>query len=269
MSAPLDVWEDRPVEKWRDDWGIPALEIHPSLGSTNDRALALAAAGAAGLTTVIADEQTAGRGRGGRLWASPAGLGLWLSVILRLDQGAASPLLSVALGAVVARMLESVAAPAAPGLKWPNDVLLGGKKVCGILCEIGDGAQVVIAGIGLNILQRQEHFAPEIRETATSILLATGKPVPRSALAGELLRGIQRWLVPLPRRLERQLAREVARFDVLRGRKVRTSTGVSGWAVGIAADGALVVLDQEGLRRRVLGGSVELASAPLGREEIA
>lgn len=248
------------MEAWRRDWAVPVLEVHSSLGSTNDRARELAAAGAPPLPVVIAEEQTAGRGRGGRRWASPPGVGLWMSLVLRPEDADARPFLSVAVGAAVARALEPLVAPAVPGLKWPNDVQLGGRKVCGILCEAAGepGAPAVIVGIGVNVRQGRDDFAPELRETATSLLLATGRVFDRGWIAGRILNLVRAWLVPTPRRLEGEVAREVARFDLLCGREIVTSEGLRGRAAGIAPDGALLVVDEQGVRRRVLAGSVTL-----------
>lgn len=261
----LQVWEDRPVDAWRDAWGLPALEVHSSIGSTNDRAAALAAAGAPEMTAVIADAQTEGRGRGGRRWASPRGLGLWMSVVLRPGAVGPHPILSVALGAAVARAIEPLVAPWAPTLKWPNDVLLRGRKVCGILCEAGGpaGAGAVIAGFGINVAQRADDFDPELRDSATSLLLAVGRAVDRADLAGRILARVRTWLVPAPVRLEGELARDVARFDHLTGREVQTSEGAHGCAAGIASDGALLLADAHGRTHRIVAGSVtvECASA--------
>ncbi|MBI4539056.1 MAG: biotin--[acetyl-CoA-carboxylase] ligase [Gemmatimonadetes bacterium] len=269
-ASLLQVWEGRPPHAWRTAWGLPALEIRASIGSTNDRAGELAAAGVPAFSVVIAEEQTAGRGRSGRRWASPPGMGLWMSIVLRPEAVTPRPLLSVALGAVVASALETLVTPAVPGLKWPNDVEIAGRKVGGILCETGGaaGTGAVIAGIGINVRQRADDFDPELRENATSVLLATGLYVDRAELAGRILHLVHEWLVPAPRKLEGELARHVARFDLLRGRQVVTSDGASGLAAGIAPDGALLIADERGARRRVLAGSVTLTRDPRRRERV-
>jgi len=149
-----------------------------SLPSTNDRARDMASAGAAEGTAIVADRQTAGRGRMGRAWSSPAGEGLYLSLILR-PRVVPSDASVITLAAAVA-VSETLSAGfgARADIKWPNDVLVGGRKVCGILVESaieGDRIQHAILGIGVNLAQTE--FPEEIREGATSLLLETGKRV--------------------------------------------------------------------------------------------
>ncbi|MEZ0230503.1 MAG: biotin--[acetyl-CoA-carboxylase] ligase, partial [Planctomycetota bacterium] len=149
------------------------FELHPELPSTNDRARELAAQGAPEGTLVVALRQTGGRGRLGRSWASPVG-GLYLSLVLRPDKG----MLERASLALVAGLAASEALDAAgrtaTSLKWPNDVLLDGKKIGGLLAEVTRerNEAVVVLGVGLNVDTPADAFPPEVRGIATSLRVA-------------------------------------------------------------------------------------------------
>ena len=179
--------------------------------STNLRARQLAAEGAADGTVVVADRQTAGRGRLGRSFQSPGGQGIYLTALLRPDlpPERLSPVTAMA-GVAVCRAVERLCG-VSPGLKWPNDPVLDGKKLCGILTELsleGETARVqeLVLGIGINVSQRPEDFTPEVREIATSLVQALGHAVSRPALAAEIIRptlyrsfrasGILPWGIP-------------------------------------------------------------------------
>ena len=144
------------------------------LDSTNSKASSMAIAGAPEGTVIIADSQLAGRGRMGRQWHSPSGKGIWLSVILRPNLPAHMvQLITLAASLAVAQAIERVTG-AEPGIKWPNDVLLDGKKVCGILTEMNteiDKVKHIVLGVGINFSQQPEDFPSEILESAVSILM--------------------------------------------------------------------------------------------------
>ena len=162
------------------------------VGSTNDLLKELARQGAPEGLTVLAERQTAGRGRRGRSFQSPAGLGLWMSVLLRpVCPPERLPQVTALTAAACAEAIRAVCGAEA-GIKWPNDLVLGGRKLCGILTELetgGEGLALVI-GIGLNVRQRWEDFPPELRESAVSLEAALGREVSREALAGAILRGM-------------------------------------------------------------------------------
>jgi BirA family biotin operon repressor/biotin-[acetyl-CoA-carboxylase] ligase len=227
--------------------------------STQAVAFALAADGAADGTVVVADSQTAGRGRRGRRWVDEPGASLLVSIVLRPRlEPARLPGLSLAAGVAVAEALTR-AAGLSPRLKWPNDVLVGGRKIAGILLEsrasgVGEGGRVtVVLGIGINLAQRL--FPVELGQRATSVWLASGRGVDREVLLAALLDAVGEWR----RRLEyRGFAAVRTRWRELSdtlGRSV-TVDGVSGVAVDVDVDGALVVNDAEGRRHRVVAGDV-------------
>lgn len=162
-----------------------------SVTSTNDVARGLAAGGAREGTVVLAEEQTAGRGRRGRPWYSPAGKGLWLSIILRPDVSPEGlPAFSLLAGVAVARSIRA-ATELDAGLKWPNDVMVGGRKVCGILAETVTGElarpQPLVIGIGINVTMLDGDFPTEVRQSATSLVEAVGRGVDREQLVQLLL----------------------------------------------------------------------------------
>lgn len=154
--------------------GQPLIELAETT-STNDALAALAHNGATEGTAVVAGIQTQGRGRQRRAWHSPPGLGLYLSALLRPPWSAAeSGELALLGGIAVVTALERLGVKKLT-LKWPNDVLADGKKICGVLVEPalrGDKIDFAVIGIGINILQCREDFPPELRDTATSCQLA-------------------------------------------------------------------------------------------------
>jgi len=248
-------WEGEPVRVWATLWSVPLLEVHDVLGSTNDRARELAAAGAPPRSVVLAERQTAGRGRSGTPWHSPAGAGLWLSALLPLA-GAVPTHLPLLVGLAAAHAAEAVCPGLEVGIKWPNDVEVGGKKAGGILCEAGEGA--VIAGIGLNVRQRPGEFPEELADRAVSLEAAWGRPVPRGRLVGALLAELARRCVPPIPALTADGHLELVRRDVLRDRRVATQQAGEGVARGIDVDGALLLERPDGERVRVVAGSVRI-----------
>ncbi|MGH7476150.1 MAG: biotin--[acetyl-CoA-carboxylase] ligase [Longimicrobiales bacterium] len=258
-GALLRSWEGRDIDAWRAAWHVPALEIHRTLGSTNDRARALAADGAAGGTTILADVQTAGRGRHGRAWVAPGGRGLLLSMVLRpassMPHEVAYGALPLRVGLAVTRAVERVAG-IGPRLKWPNDVLVDGRKLAGILCETAHAAGRVfaIAGIGLNVDQTADELPAGVLATSFRLL---GWTVQRSSLAGALIAEL---LLLATSPLQPLDAAELAAFaarDALRGRTVRLEPdGATGRAEGVDADGALRLRQPDGRLVRRHGGTV-------------
>jgi BirA family biotin operon repressor/biotin-[acetyl-CoA-carboxylase] ligase len=225
--------------------------------STQRVAFALAAAGAEDRTVVVADYQAAGRGRRGRAWDALPGPRLVATIVVRPRVPAERwPAYSLASAVAVAETLECVAGLAAR-LKWPNDVLVRGRKIAGILLEsrltAEDGAVGVIAvGIGVNLAQRA--FPAALAARATSVALETGAAPPREEVLIALLSAFDAWRA----RFETEgmapvRARWLALADTI-GRRVSVD-GVSGIAVDLDADGALVLEDGD-RRHRVLAGEL-------------
>jgi BirA family biotin operon repressor/biotin-[acetyl-CoA-carboxylase] ligase len=233
----------------------PAIVRLGAVESTQAVAFELAERGAADRTVVLADHQTAGRGRRGRAWNDEPGTGLLVSIVLRPRLALPRlPLLSYAAAIAVAEALDGVAA-LRPTLKWPNDVLVRDRKIAGILLEsrIGAAAATVVVGIGVNLTQRR--FPAELEGRATSIALETGRTVEREPVLGALLGAFDLWRGRLeadgfaPVR-ERWLA-----LSETIGRRISVD-GRAGLAVDVDLEGALLLQDGSGLRR-VLAGPIE------------
>jgi len=220
--------------------GRPRLHLRATT-STNDRARELAQAGAPHGTLVTAAEQTAGRGRQGRTWSAPPGSTLLLSVVLR-DPPALLPL--------AAALAVAEVAGARAQIKWPNDVLLDGRKVAGILAEGRPQDGWAVLGIGLNVALRIEDLPPELHDTAGTLGL---EPADLEPILERLLAALERTLaLDEARLLDAYRAR-----DALRGREVRWAAG-HGRAAGIDGAGRLVVELPEGGRTALSAGEVHL-----------
>ena len=203
--------------------GTPRLHLRAT-GSTNDRARALAQAGAPHGTLVTAGEQRSGRGRQGRTWSAPAGQALLMSLVLRGEH----ELLPLAAGVAVARACGDAAR-----LKWPNDVLVDGRKVAGILAEARPQAGWAVLGIGVNVAVRLDELPPELHATAGTLGLGTGDV---EAVLARLLGELDAVLALAPEAL---LAAYRER-DALLGRAVGWAGG-RGVAAGIDGGGRLLV----------------------------
>lgn len=232
----------------------PVIKLE-SVDSTQAIAFALAAEGAPDGTAVIAAHQREGRGRRGRTWSAPPDTALLTSIVVRPAVPAKDvPLYSLVAALATADTVAQLGA-VAPRLKWPNDVLVGGRKIAGILLESRTiGSETVVAiGIGVNL--RQGEFPADLEGRATSIRLETGREVtPDEALAA-LRSALGAWR----ERFERDgvapvRQRWLALADTI-GRRVQVA-GVEGIAVDLADDGALVI-DDGVTRRRVMAGDVE------------
>ena len=239
----------------------PTILRFDSLPSTNTEAARQAALGAPEGLCVVAREQTAGRGRRERGWLSPKDAGLYLSVVLRPTLEARQwPLITLAAALAVCDALRE-ACGLASDIKWPNDLLAGGRKLCGILAETAEGARgrAVVLGVGVNL--RRGSFPEEISDTATSVEEQTG----RAPDAGQLLAALTR---SLARHYETLHAHDGAaeilgewqrRSSYAHGRRVRVALAeetFEGTTRGLDPDGALRVETDEGATRIVRAGDV-------------
>ncbi len=240
-------------------WLGRALHCLAELDSTNTTAREMAAAGAADGTVVIADAQRRGRGRLGRSWVSPAGQNLYLSAVLRCDLPVERvPQISLLAGVAAC---ETVREWCPAEIKWPNDVLVGGRKVVGILAELdGAGAQgVVVLGIGVNLNGALDDFPAELRDKAGSLRVATGAPVDRARFAGRLLNNLEVRYEQWRDRGFASIAAAWRELTPLIGRHIRLQEPgaiVEGTVIDIAEDGALRLRLADGREHRAVAGDV-------------
>lgn len=250
IEQPLPRWEGEAASDLAARWGASAVRLYRQVGSTNDAARALGAAGAPAGTVVVAEEQLSGRGRSGRTWSSPPGLGLWFSVLLRPSGRCETATLPLRIGLGLARVLDPFTRHDAVSIKWPNDLLLRGRKLGGILCERSwqAGSGVLVVGVGINVLHRPDDFATELRDLAISLAMGSaGTPPDRLAVATAAVRAVL--AVDAEGEWGEEQRRELEHRDALRGRRIsvlepRTGALLSeGTAEGISGDGALLVRD--------------------------
>lgn len=233
-----------------------------TIDSTNEEAKRRALEGAPNGSVFISEEQTGGKGRLGRSFLSPPGTGMWFTVLLRPGalpvQVSATTLLA---GLAVSGAVRDVTGCAA-ALKWPNDVVAGTRKLCGILTEMSaemDRVEFVAVGIGVNV--NTAEFPEELREKATSVLRETGKPVRRITLLQEILRRFERLLRENAEGLTPEFLAEYRSCCVTLGRQVkfvRGGTKLTGRAEDISPAGELIVRLQDGSRRTVFSGEVSV-----------
>lgn len=232
---------------------IAGLDVrrYASLPSTMDAASALAQAGAAHGVVVVADEQTAGRGRRGTVWSSPAGAGVYLSFVSRpaLDN---LPLLTLAAGVSVREGIRAATGLAAD-LKWPNDLLVGARKLAGILAEglsIGTATQAVIIGVGINM--HPAAYPPDVAARATSLEGELGKAIHRDVVLEQVLTHLRDGLVHL----------DQSPGDILQAWRAASPTAIGtrlewdggrGVTAGIDDSGALLVTTAAGQERIIAG----------------
>jgi BirA family biotin operon repressor/biotin-[acetyl-CoA-carboxylase] ligase len=229
--------------------------IRETVRSTNDEVRQLAQAGAADGLILLAENQTAGRGRRGAAWFSPQGESLAFSILVRPEEPKALwPKLALAAGLAVAEAVESFGPQA--GIKWPNDVWIRHLKVAGILVEAG--ADFAVVGIGLNVGTTE--FPPEVSEIATSLKIETGRDLSRPEVLAAVIRrfSVRRHQIGND---FGDLLSSVRLRCVLTGHRVSliTSEGLkSGWVEGIAPGGELLLRTEAGLERLIQADEIRL-----------
>ncbi len=242
--------------------GVIGKRYHffPVVDSTNRVARDMAERGEPEGAVVAADYQTAGRGRKGRRWHSPAGRNLYFSVILRPSISAAfiyhvTMLASVA----VCQALRELEVDAL--IKWPNDVYVSGKKICGVLTEadlLSSGVNYLVVGVGVNVNAGPEDFPEDVRGIATSLLMEKGIRFNRAKLLARILLLMDRWYAKLKLRETADLFRYWREHNYTIGRRVKVEGGLEGEAIGITPVGELLVRDEAGRIHQVSAGDVEV-----------
>jgi BirA family biotin operon repressor/biotin-[acetyl-CoA-carboxylase] ligase len=235
------------------------------IDSTNREARDRAKGGAGEGTVILADSQSRGKGRLGRSWESSPGANLHLSIILKPPICPSdAPQITLLAGVAAARALSGVSGLKCL-IKWPNDILLRGKKLAGILAEMeGEGSRVgfIILGIGVNVNWRREDFPAGLGVTATSLRAESGKEISRAAAAAGLFRELEKEYTAFIREgFSARLREEWDRLSWINGKEVTLSLPegeISGRALGLDTDGALLLLDGKGKTRRFIAGDVSL-----------
>lgn len=256
-------------------WLGRALRFLAETDSTNRIAAEWAAAGAPHGAAVIADAQRAGRGRHGRSFFSPAGRNLYTSLVLRGQSLPLLPTLVLAAGAATAQTLADALGDAQRvALKWPNDVLLGGRKSAGILMELGGGGDFGILGIGVNLNLAPQEWPESLRGLATSLRAESGAMVERAAFTAALYGNLEAMLDLHNRAGFAGVRPAFERFFRQQGAQVRVAdlagaVVAEGRVRGVAGDGALRIATAQGGETRVLAGDVHLLRPPGAAERRA
>lgn len=232
--------------------------------STNDIASRIAEAGEPEGALVVAEQQAKGRGRLGRSWFSPKGKGLWFSIVLRpgLPPSAASQV-TLAGAVACAKAVREIAGLDAL-IKWPNDVVIDNKKVCGILTEMNtdmDRIRHVVMGVGMNVNVGGEEFPRELTATATSVKIEAGKDISRLALLAAILHVFEELYARLKAGDFESVKQEWIGLSNIVGKYVRVATegrALEGYAVGVDFRGNLIVRLANGLNEHIISGDVRI-----------
>lgn len=254
--------EDELKSRRKTGWIGNEIHYFDVTDSTNLRAKQLAEEGSCHGTLVVADRQDAGRGRRGKSWASPAGTSVYMSLLLKpeIKPGSAAMLTLIA-GLSVARAIREYAG-ISPQIKWPNDIVINGKKVCGILAELSteiEQIHYVVVGIGINVRNRE--FPEEIAPIATSLVLEGREEIRRAELIERVCRFFEYYYEIFCKTYDLSaLCQEYNEYLVNRGRQVKVldpQKSFEGKALGITDKGELVVETEEG-EKLVSAGEVSV-----------
>jgi BirA family biotin operon repressor/biotin-[acetyl-CoA-carboxylase] ligase len=238
------------------------IRVFQETTSTNDVVEKLARDGVKEGVVVFSESQTRGRGRLGRKWVSPRGRGLWFSVLLRpAFRPEAVTQLTIAAATALCRGIQRVAG-VGPDVKWPNDVLIRGRKAAGVLTELSaelDKVKSVILGIGVDVNQMAADFPVELRKIATSLRIEAGRPLDRAELAAVLMGELDRDYARIHAGQFEAVADEWERRCTTLGCQLVIDMGgrqVRGRVESLDPDGALLVRTEHGHLERIMGGDV-------------
>jgi BirA family transcriptional regulator, biotin operon repressor / biotin---[acetyl-CoA-carboxylase] ligase len=240
------------------------IRVFEQTNSTNDVIEKLARDGVKEGVAVFAESQTKGRGRLGRKWVSPARKGLWFSILLRPDlRPQETTQLTVASAIALLRAIHDETG-LSPEIKWPNDILIGGKKVAGILTELNaelDKVRYIILGVGINVNLDANEFPAELKKTATSLKIETGETISRAELAAAILRELDEDYSRICSGKFEDVADEWEENCATMGKNVVVQIGerkIHGRAESLDDDGALLLRTEHGHLERISGGDVTL-----------
>ncbi len=240
------------------------IQHFAEIDSTNNYAKKIASEGCAHGTVVVADRQTMGRGRIGRQWQSDSADGLWFSIVVRpeLEPENIQVITLAASVAVVEAIKETQGIIC--GIKWPNDIILDGRKLGGILTELSaepGHVNYVVVGIGINVNQDLEHFDYEIRQKAVSLKMYDNKAVQRSKLLGSILTSFEKLYKSVLLGKNKDIIDKWTEYSVTIGKEVKVAyrnVEYIGTAQSIAADGRLIVKCKDGVTREISAGEIQV-----------
>lgn len=242
------------------------LKFYQEIDSTNTVLKKIAADNAAEGTIVLADVQTAGRGRRGRAWMSAPGMGIWMSILLRPNLHPSQvQSLTLAASVAVVGALEQLGIEGL-GIKWPNDILINGRKVCGILTELSAEAERVewvILGIGLNVNHLESDFPPELKSIATSLRLSQGSSgtLNRSRIAAGIINELEEVYNHFIEKGPAWVVAQWKKWNVTLGKRVNLITqagSVQADVTGITLEGQLIVKYDDGTTGEIMSGEISL-----------
>lgn len=248
---------------FRGTWACSQVEYYPVIGSTNDRAKEAAGEGAPHGTLILADCQNAGKGRRGRQWSTPAGTCIAMSSMLRPEfPPEKASMLTLVMALSVSRAIQELS-ELETGIKWPNDIVVRGRKLCGILTEMSadmDQIHYVVIGTGINV--NQEAFPKELSKTATSLLIETGHPMNRAKIVARCMECFEAdYETFASDGSMRGLKADYEARLVNLGRKVQVLAGPNGFtgvARGVDESGCLLVEKEDGAMVPVMSGEVSV-----------
>lgn len=264
LVALADVITEAELKsRMKSRWAGVSLACYREVDSTNDQAKRLAEAGSPHGTLVVADTQTSGKGRRGRSWVSPEGTGIWMSLLMRPEiPPSHASMLTLVMALAVAEGIE-----AETGLetliKWPNDIVISGKKVCGILTEMSaelDCIHYVVTGMGINV--NMEEFPDELSQKATSLRIEAGRTYSRSAVIASVMEKLESFYEEFVRYGDlRNLTEPYQRRLANRDKQVCVLAPGGSWegtALGINEKGELLVKTGDGTIKSVVSGEVSV-----------
>lgn len=232
------------------------------IGSTSDYAKKIALTAGEG-TVIIAEEQTEGRGRMGRRWISPPGTGIWMSIILKPKLNPAKAYqITQAIAVAAAKAIKETCGLNA-GIKWPNDIIVNGKKVCGILTEMSaesDQIYYIVIGVGVNVNTSLDDIPPELRAKASSLKEELGRYVSRKKLLANMLNWVEEIYLKFVNNGFGAVIKDCRELSVILGKEVeviQTDQKYRGRALKIREDGILLIETQEGIKE-ILSGDVSI-----------
>ncbi|MDH3974248.1 MAG: biotin--[acetyl-CoA-carboxylase] ligase [Deltaproteobacteria bacterium] len=245
------------------------IHYYREISSTSVKAFDLAHLGAAEGTVVVAESQSRGKGRRGRVWLSPGGKNIYTSIILRPplappDAPKLTLVAAVALAETISSFVKGTSIECAR-IKWPNDILLGKKKCAGILTEMkcnGNDVDFVVIGIGINVNMKEDHMPPDLLSPATSMSMEAGQLISRGALLRDLYRNIESWYKRYLLEGFLPVREKWNALSGIGGMQVRAASGMhdyeEGRAMGINDDGSLLLEKQDGSLINVTVGDINI-----------